>query len=63
MDILTQVSRSYALVLKEQQQTKLTEYLVKLSDKFLNIVNERIKAGKVAALEKVKSEINFLISK
>jgi hypothetical protein len=63
MDILTRVSRSYALVLKEQQQTKLTEDLVKLSDKFLNIVNERIKAGKVAVLEKVKSEINFLISK
>ncbi|MFT4577270.1 MAG: cobalt-zinc-cadmium efflux system outer membrane protein [Nitrospinales bacterium] len=59
MDILTQVARSYALVLKAQQQTKLTEDLVKLSENFLNIVNERIQAGKVAALEKVKSEINL----
>jgi outer membrane protein, heavy metal efflux system len=59
MDVLTQVARSYALVLKAQQQTKLTEDLVKLSEKFLNIVDERIKAGKVAALEKVKSEINL----
>jgi outer membrane protein, heavy metal efflux system len=59
MDVLTQVARSYALLLKAQQQTKLTKDLVKLSEKFLNIVDERIKAGKVAALEKVKSEINL----
>ncbi|HIJ50096.1 MAG TPA: TolC family protein [Nitrospinae bacterium] len=59
MDVLTQVARSYALLLKSQQQTKLTEDLVKLSEKFLNIVDERVKAGKVAALEKIKSKINL----
>ena len=59
MDVLTQVARSYALLLKSQQQTKLTEDLVKLSKKFLNIVDERVKAGKVAALERIKSKINL----
>ncbi|MBT5469194.1 MAG: TolC family protein [Nitrospina sp.] len=59
MDVLTQVAKSYALVLKAQQQVMLTEDLVKLSEQFLVVVDERIKAGKVAALEKIKSEINL----
>ena len=59
MDVLTQVARSYALLLKSQQQTKLTKDLVMLSEKFLNIVNERVKAGKVADLERIKSKINL----
>ena len=59
MDVLTQVAKSYALLLKAQERLKLSENLVQLGEKFLNTVNERIKAGKVATLEKVKSELNL----
>ncbi|MGY8714138.1 MAG: TolC family protein, partial [Verrucomicrobiia bacterium] len=59
MDVLTQVAKSYALLLKTQERLKLSEDLVQLGKKFLNTVNERIKAGKVAALEKLKSELNL----
>jgi outer membrane protein, heavy metal efflux system len=59
MDILTQVAKSYALLLKAQERLKLSKNLVQLGEKFLNTVNERIKAGKVATLEKVKSELNL----
>lgn len=59
MDVLTQVAKSYALLLKAQEHLKLSEDLVQLGKNFHNTVNERIKAGKVAALEKVKSELNL----
>jgi|SaaInlStandDraft_7_1057024.scaffolds.fasta_scaffold09005_2 outer membrane protein, heavy metal efflux system len=59
MDVLTQVAKSYALLLKAQERLKLSENLVQLGKKFLNTVNERIKAGKVATLEKIKSELNL----
>ncbi|MBC8282195.1 MAG: TolC family protein [Nitrospinae bacterium] len=59
MDVLTQVAKSFALLLKAQQQKKLSEDLVQLGKKFLATVSERIKAGKVAALEKVKAELNL----
>ncbi len=59
MNVLTQVAKSYALLLKAQQSIELTNDLIQLSEKFLNTVNERIKAGKVAALEKIKSELNL----
>jgi cobalt-zinc-cadmium efflux system outer membrane protein len=59
MDVLTQVAKSYALLLKAQDRLKLSENLVQLGKKFLNTVTERIKAGKVATLEKVKSELNL----
>lgn len=59
MDVLTQVAKTYALLLKAQQNIKLSQDLVQLGEKFLNTVNERIKAGKVAALEKMKSELNL----
>ena len=59
MDVLTQVAKSFSLLLKAQQQKKLSEDLVQLGEKFLATVSERIKAGKVAALEKVKAELNL----
>lgn len=59
MDVLTQVAKSYALLLKAQQNLKISEGLVKLGKRLLDTVKERIKAGKVAALEKVRSELNL----
>ncbi len=59
MDVLTQVAKSYSMVLKAQHQVLLTDDLTKLGEQFLDLVDERIKAGKVAALERIKSEINL----
>ena len=59
MEVLTQVAKAYADVLKAQQQVKLTEDLVHLGEQFLKAVGERVKAGKVALLEKTKSEISL----
>ena len=59
MQVLTQVAKAYADVLKAQQQVSLTEDLVHLGEKFLNAVDERVRAGKVALLEKIKSEISL----
>jgi outer membrane protein, heavy metal efflux system len=59
MDVLTQVSKAYVEVLKAQQQVGLEDDLVSLGEKFLNAVAERVKAGKVAALEKIKAEVTL----
>ncbi len=59
MDVLTQVAKSYVDVLKAQEQVSHTENLVRLGEKFLNAVDERIKAGKVALLEKTKSTVSL----
>ena len=59
MEVLTQVAKAYADVLKAQQQVSLTEDLVHLGEQFLKAVGERVKAGKIALLEKTKSEISL----
>ena len=59
MDVLTQVSKAYIDVLKVQQQVKLKESLVALGEQFVKAVAERVKAGKVASLEKSKAEITL----
>ncbi len=57
LEVLTRVSQSFIQVLKSQQKVSLTAEGVQLAEKFLNAVSERIKAGKVAAIEEVKAEI------
>ncbi len=59
LEVLTQVTQSYIQVLKAQQKVSLTVEGVQLAQKFLNAVSERIKAGKVAAIERVKAEVIF----
>jgi cobalt-zinc-cadmium efflux system outer membrane protein len=59
MDVLTQVAKAYADVLKAQQQVLLAKSLTSLGEKFLNAVSERVKAGKIAPLEQTKAEITL----
>ena len=59
MQVLTQVAKAYADVLKAQQQVSLAEDLVHLGEQFLKAVGERVKAGKIALLEQTKSEISL----
>ncbi len=57
LGVLTRVTQSYIHVLKAQQKLSLTGERVKLAEKLLLTVSERIKAGKVAVIDKIKTEI------
>ena len=57
LEVLTRVSQSFTHVLKAQQKVSLTTEGVQLAQKFLNAVSERVKAGKVAAIEKIKAKV------
>lgn len=57
LEVLTRVSKSFTYVLKAQQKVSLTTDGVQLARKFLNAVSERVKAGKVAAIEKIKAQV------
>lgn len=57
LEVLTRVSQSFTRVLKAQQKIALTVEGVQLAKKFLNAVSERVKAGKVAAIEIIKAQV------
>ncbi|MBT3922070.1 MAG: TolC family protein [Nitrospina sp.] len=57
LEVLARVSQSYIHVLKAQQLIALADERVQLAQKFLDAVVERIQAGKVAAIEKIKMEV------
>jgi outer membrane protein, heavy metal efflux system len=57
LEVFTRVSQSFIHVLKAQQKVSLAGERVQLARKFLSTVTERIKAGKVAAIEKIKMEV------
>ena len=57
LDVLTGVTQSYIQMLKAQQKISLTAEGVHLAQQFLNTVSERVKAGKVAAIETVKANV------
>jgi cobalt-zinc-cadmium efflux system outer membrane protein len=63
MDVLTDVAKAYTDVLKAQQKVLLAKSLTGLGEKFLNAVAERVKAGKIASLEKIKAEISLSSSR
>jgi outer membrane protein, heavy metal efflux system len=57
LEVFTQVSQAFNHVLKAQQKVSLASERLQLARKFLTTVSERIKAGKVAAIEKIKTEV------
>jgi len=57
LEVLARVSKAFNHVLKSQQKVSLTAEGVQLAQKFLNAVSERVKAGKVAAIEKIKAQV------
>ena len=59
LEVLTRVSQSFTNVLKAQQKISLTVDGVQLAKKFSNAVSERVKAGKVAAIENIKAQVAF----
>jgi cobalt-zinc-cadmium efflux system outer membrane protein len=57
LEVLTRVSQSFVHLLKSQQKVILTVEGVQLARNFLKAVSERVKAGKVAAIEKIKAQV------
>lgn len=57
MDILTQASKAFIEVLKSQQKLSLANDFIRLGEQITNAVSERVKAGKVPAIEKTKAEV------
>ena len=57
LDILSDVNKSFIEVLKAQHKVALTHKLIDLGKQFLNAVAERVKSGKVVAIEKTKAEV------
>ncbi len=57
LDVLAQVTKSFVNVLKDQHRLSLADEVSRLEERFLEVVSERIKAGKVPRLEKTKGEI------
>jgi outer membrane protein, heavy metal efflux system len=57
VEVFSKVTQFYFNVLKAQEKVSLAGERVQLADKFLTTVSERIKAGKVAAIEKIKTDV------
>jgi len=57
MDILTQVAQTFADVLGAQQQLKLMQDLMGLSEQVHHTVSERVKAGKVSPIEETRAQV------
>ena len=57
LDVLTESTKAYIEVLGAQQQVKLAEQLMEISEKLVASVDHRVKAGKDSPVEKTKSEI------
>lgn len=53
LEVLTRFTKSFTHVLKAQQKVEG----VQLARKLLNTVSERVKAGKVAAIVKIKTQV------
>lgn len=57
VDVLTEVTRAFVDVLAAQERLSLTKELVRLAERVLNTVSERVKAGKVSPVEETKAGI------
>ncbi|MCH8156833.1 MAG: TolC family protein [Nitrospinae bacterium] len=57
LDVLTDVNKAFVEVLKAQHKVSLAEDRIELGNQFFNTVSERVKAGKVASIEKTKAGV------
>lgn len=57
LDVLTEVNKTFIEVLKAQHKVSLSEDLIKLGNQFYDAVSERVSAGKVAPIQKVKAGV------
>ncbi len=59
MDVLTRVTQAYVEVLRAQEQRKLNDEMVQLSENALEAVSARVEAGKVPPIEEVKAQVTL----
>ncbi len=57
LDVLTEVNKTFIEVLKAQHKVSLSEDLIKLGNQFYGAVSERVSAGKVAPIQKIKAGV------
>ncbi len=65
LEVLMSVHKAFVNVLKMQHSVSLAEDLIELGNRFYEAVSERVKAGKVAAIEQIKAKValsNFKIT-
>jgi len=63
LEVLTEAVKAFSAVISAQERLKLHKELVSLSEKFLNSVNRRIKAGKVSPAESSRALVELSISR
>jgi cobalt-zinc-cadmium efflux system outer membrane protein len=57
LDVLAEVNKTFIEVLRTQHKVSLSEDLIKLGNQFYDAVSERVSAGKVAPIQKVKAGV------
>lgn len=57
LDVLAHVTRTFVDLLAAQEHAALDEELVRISDKILSVVSQRVKAGKISPLEEIKTKV------
>ena len=63
IDILTEVTKAFVDVLAAQERLSLNKELVRLAERVLNTVSERVKAGKVSPVEETKARVTLSTSR
>ena len=57
LDVLTEVTHAFVMVLAVQERLRLAEELAQLSEQILNTVMQRVEAGKDSPVEKTKAQV------
>jgi len=63
IDVLTEAAKAFVDLLKAERQVGLSLELLTLAKKSLNAVKERVRAGKVPAIETAKAEVELAAAK
>jgi len=57
IQVLTETSKAFVDVVVAQKRTELNEEFVRLAEQVLDVVAERVRAGKVSAIDEVKARV------
>ena len=57
IQVFTETSKAFVDVLVAQKRTELNEEFVRLAEQVLDVVGERVRAGKVSPIEEVKARV------
>lgn len=63
LDVLTETAKAFIEVLGAQERLALAQEQVRLSEKVLNTISERVAAGKVSPIEETKAKVTVSTSR